>query len=306
MWNSKALFFGFSGTAPSSFNAPATSTQEETVTRWVACSAFRREQERLHIPNDPEKWDRSQVKHWAEWAQKEFPQAAFDPRSNDWDMEGTQLVSLTHEEFKDKVFGDPGDLLWTHLELLRKCKLVAVTQKPGAGASQSTAGGGNLPRGAQGQNQQAMFQGGLGQPGVTGQPARKTAPKAKVRLGQAKLTVLTESSTPNGGNRSGNNGQVQLWQFLLELLTDKEHRNVIHWIGDVGEFKLENPEMVAQLWGTRKNKPNMNYEKLSRALRSGHRDAILQCFFFFAMRNIVRVPIEQLFNYSITTFFMIR
>ena len=61
--------------------------------------------------------------------------------------------------------------------------------------------------------------------------------------------------------------QVQLWQFLLELLTDKEHRNVIHWIGDVGEFKLENPEMVAQLWGTRKNKPNMNYEKLSRALR---------------------------------------
>ena len=94
----------------------------------MACSAFRREQERLQIPNDPEKWDRSQVKHWAEWAQKEFPQAAFDPRSKDWDMEGTQLVSLTHEEFKDKVFGDPGDLLWTHLELLRKCKLVAVTQ----------------------------------------------------------------------------------------------------------------------------------------------------------------------------------
>ena len=136
-----------------------------------------------------------------------------------------------------------------------------------------------MARGAQGQNKPAMSQGvGLmGQP--TSQPARKTAPKAKVRLGQAKLTVLTESSTPNGGNRSGNNGQVQLWQFLLELLTDKEHRNVIHWIGDVGEFKLENPEMVAQLWGTRKNKPNMNYEKLSRALRSGHRCDFITSFF---------------------------
>jgi GA-binding protein transcription factor alpha len=66
---------------------------------------------------------------------------------------------------------------------------------------------------------------------------------------------------------AGNNGQIQLWQFLLELLTDREHRGVIQWLGNEGEFKLHNPEMVAQLWGERKNKPTMNYEKLSRALR---------------------------------------
>ncbi|GBO34135.1 GA-binding protein alpha chain [Araneus ventricosus] len=65
----------------------------------------------------------------------------------------------------------------------------------------------------------------------------------------------------------GNNGQIQLWQFLLELLTDKDFREFIRWQGDEGEFKLINPEMVAQLWGQRKNKPTMNYEKLSRALR---------------------------------------
>lgn len=66
---------------------------------------------------------------------------------------------------------------------------------------------------------------------------------------------------------TGNNGQIQLWQFLLELLTDKDCREVIQWVGDDGEFKLNNPEMVAQMWGQRKNKPTMNYEKLSRALR---------------------------------------
>ena len=88
--------------------------------------------------------------------------------------------------------------------------------------------------------------------------------KPPIRLGAAKFSVMSESSP---GNRTGNNGQVQLWQFLLELLTDKNHRDVIHWVGDDGEFKLENPETVAQLWGLRKNKPNMNYEKLSRALR---------------------------------------
>lgn len=56
-------------------------------------------------------------------------------------------------------------------------------------------------------------------------------------------------------------------QFLLELLTDKHNRTIIEWQGSEGEFKLTNPEMVAQLWGERKNKPAMNYEKLSRALR---------------------------------------
>ena len=68
-------------------------------------------------------------------------------------------------------------------------------------------------------------------------------------------------------SRSVNSGQIQLWQFLLELLTDREHVGVIHWVGTDGEFKLNLPETVAKLWGKRKNKPTMNYEKLSRALR---------------------------------------
>ena len=66
---------------------------------------------------------------------------------------------------------------------------------------------------------------------------------------------------------AGNNGQIQLWQFLLQLLTDKDCKHLITWIGDQGEFKLNLPEQVAQEWGKRKNKPAMNYEKLSRALR---------------------------------------
>ncbi|XP_060808825.1 DNA-binding protein Ets97D-like [Amyelois transitella] len=37
--------------------------------------------------------------------------------------------------------------------------------------------------------------------------------------------------------------------------------------GAEGEFKLLEPERVARLWGARKHKPAMNYEKLSRALR---------------------------------------
>lgn len=79
--------------------------------------------------------------------------------------------------------------------------------------------------------------------------------------------VDSTSITIASSSRTVNSGQIQLWQFLLELLTDKEYRNAIQWVGTEGEFKLNQPEAVAQLWGARKNKPSMNYEKLSRALR---------------------------------------
>lgn len=62
-------------------------------------------------------------------------------------------------------------------------------------------------------------------------------------------------------------GQIQLWQFLLELLADSSNSEFIKWEGTGGEFKLIDPDEVAKRWGERKAKPNMNYDKLSRALR---------------------------------------
>ncbi|KAG5443514.1 Transcriptional regulator erg [Clonorchis sinensis] len=62
-------------------------------------------------------------------------------------------------------------------------------------------------------------------------------------------------------------GQIQLWQFLLELLSDHQNIACITWEGTNGEFKLVDPDEVARRWGERKAKPNMNYDKLSRALR---------------------------------------
>nr|VZI00001.1 unnamed protein product [Spirometra erinaceieuropaei] len=62
-------------------------------------------------------------------------------------------------------------------------------------------------------------------------------------------------------------GQIQLWQFLLELLSDTRNIHHIAWEGTEGEFRLVDPDEVARKWGERKSKPNMNYDKLSRALR---------------------------------------
>ena len=62
-------------------------------------------------------------------------------------------------------------------------------------------------------------------------------------------------------------GQIQLWQFLLELLANPLNDDCISWEDDQGQFKLIDPDDVARKWGQRKAKPNMNYDKLSRALR---------------------------------------
>ncbi|XP_055589030.1 ETS-like protein pointed isoform X2 [Uranotaenia lowii] len=80
-------------------------------------------------------------------------------------------------------------------------------------------------------------------------------------------TMLGSYGTQGGAPCFTGSGPIQLWQFLLELLTDKTCQNFISWTGDEWEFKLTDPDEVARRWGVRKNKPKMNYEKLSRGLR---------------------------------------
>ncbi|KAJ3609189.1 hypothetical protein NHX12_023713 [Muraenolepis orangiensis] len=69
--------------------------------------------------------------------------------------------------------------------------------------------------------------------------------------------------------------QIQLWHFILELLRKEEYHEVIAWQGDYGEFVIKDPDEVARLWGARKCKPQMNYDKLSRALRYYYNKRIL-------------------------------
>ncbi|XP_065183650.1 ETV5-related protein Ets96B-like [Sycon ciliatum] len=72
------------------------------------------------------------------------------------------------------------------------------------------------------------------------------------------------------------NSPIQLWQFLLELLTDRKAQDCIRWSPNKWEFKLISPDEVSRRWGERKNKPKMDYGKLSRGLRYYYQKDIIQ------------------------------
>ncbi|NXD71280.1 GABPA protein, partial [Eolophus roseicapillus] len=230
----------------------------EQVTRWAAAlEGYRKEQERLGIPYDPVQWSTDQVLHWVVWVMKEFSMTDID--LNALGIPGRELCSLSQEDFFQRV--PRGEILWSHLELLRKCmgdfSVTDFTYSP-------------LPfffflSFFQDENNSVQIIPASVQPATptTIKVINSSAKAAKVQ--RAPRISGEDRSSP--GNRTGNNGQIQLWQFLLELLTDKDARDCISWVGDEGEFKLNQPELVAQKWGQRKNKPTMNYEKLSRALR---------------------------------------
>ncbi|XP_062031980.1 ETS translocation variant 2 [Lepus europaeus] len=76
--------------------------------------------------------------------------------------------------------------------------------------------------------------------------------------------------------KTNHRGPIQLWQFLLELLHDRARSSCIRWTGNSREFQLCDPKEVARLWGERKRKPGMNYEKLSRGLRYYYRRDIVR------------------------------
>ncbi|XP_072301106.1 ETS translocation variant 5a isoform X3 [Eucyclogobius newberryi] len=71
-------------------------------------------------------------------------------------------------------------------------------------------------------------------------------------------------------------GSLQLWQFLVTLLDDPANGHFIAWTGRGMEFKLIEPEEVARRWGIQKNRPAMNYDKLSRSLRYYYEKGIMQ------------------------------
>ncbi|XP_076130591.1 transcriptional regulator ERG isoform X1 [Alosa pseudoharengus] len=246
---------------------------------------------RVIVPADPTLWTTEHVRQWLEWAVKEYTLLEVDI-SLFQNIDGKELCKMTKEDFQRLTPTYSAEILLSHLHYLRETPLPHLTSDDVDKALQNSprlmharnTGGASfifpnsqvysadstprLPARPDLAYEVARRSVWPSQPASTSKSPQTPsaivtkAEEQRPQLDPYQILGPTSSRLANPGS-----GQIQLWQFLLELLSDSSNSNCITWEGTNGEFKMTDPDEVARRWGERKSKPNMNYDKLSRALR---------------------------------------
>ncbi|KFQ82937.1 Friend leukemia integration 1 transcription factor, partial [Phoenicopterus ruber ruber] len=245
---------------------------------------------RVIVPADPTLWTQEHVRQWLEWAIKEYGLMEIDTTIFQ-NMDGKELCKMNKDDFLRTTSLYNTEVLLSHLSYLRENPSDSIFHLPAGsplaehiqtaitpflfiiGSSLLVY---NTPSHTEASSRlatkedpsyDAVRRTGWGSNMNSGltkrtQNVNKTTEQQRPQPDPYQILGPTSSRLANPGS-----GQIQLWQFLLELLSDSSNATCITWEGTNGEFKMTDPDEVARRWGERKSKPNMNYDKLSRALR---------------------------------------
>uniref|UniRef100_A0A8D2MAA0 Transcription factor ETV6 n=1 Tax=Zonotrichia albicollis TaxID=44394 RepID=A0A8D2MAA0_ZONAL len=220
---------------------------------------------RLRI--QPSLWSKDDVIHWLRWAEREY--SLRPTEQSRFEMNGKALCILTKEDFRHRA-PSSGDVLYEILQFIKTKRRALVCSpllnSPFRKARSTEEGmmGEKYPGRAAvccRQNLPGCTHLGLGaQPAETIPHPLREAPRPT-----AICSFPATLSAPVDGKIADCR---LLWEYVYQLLADRRYEPYIRWEDrEAKVFRIVNPNGLAQLWGNHKNRMNMTYEKMSRALR---------------------------------------
>ncbi|XP_050342023.1 DNA-binding protein D-ETS-4 isoform X1 [Nymphalis io] len=205
----------------------------------------------LGISPDPMQWNTSDVKSWVVFTLQHFNLPMVPAEY--FAMDGAALIALTEDEFNQRA-PQAGSTLYAQLEIWKAARHESW------------------------RSQWVEHE----QPSPTPAPPCLPSPDdmsdAEILQADEDSESASTSATQGGGKVKTGSTHIHLWQFLKELLSSPHiHGSAIRWLDrSNGVFKIEDSVRVARLWGKRKNRPAMNYDKLSRSIRQYYKKGIMK------------------------------
>ncbi|XP_036095278.1 transcription factor ETV7 isoform X2 [Rousettus aegyptiacus] len=238
---------------------------------------------RLRI--QPALWSREDVLHWLRWAEQEY--SLQRTREHGFEMNGRALCILTKDDFRLRAPGS-GDVLYELLQYIKTQRQALVCGPFFGGAFRQKMPTQHCPYPMEETrlSQVTLQRGLLQQPpdlGLASSLSHLDAPGLDSwRLGREESLSLPHCGKL--GCRADGvcsfptvpqapiDGRIAdcrlLWDYVYQLLSDTRYESYIRWEDKNAKiFRVVDPNGLAKLWGNHKNRVNMTYEKMSRALR---------------------------------------
>ncbi|NWU97905.1 ETV7 factor, partial [Upupa epops] len=226
---------------------------------------------RLRI--QPSLWSKDDVIHWLRWAEKEYSLRQAD--ESKFEMNGKALCILTKDDFRHRA-PSSGDVLYETLQYIKTQRRALVcspllsstlreVRSTHKGRVESGPGAVCSVR----VTPASSYLGRVVQP-VSCNPAEPLNLSHHHSLeGSCRANAACSFPTALSAPVDGKIADCRLlWDYVYQLLSDSRYEPYIRWEDKEAKvFRVVNPNGLAQLWGNHKNRMNMTYEKMARALR---------------------------------------
>lgn len=253
----------------------------------------------LNISPNPYQWSVANVHSWLVWTQQQYGCPSF--RTDYFNMNGATLCSLSEDDFRLRAPGS-GDIFSAQLEIWKSAAHLRTSeqnhQQSGNGRSsahfcpedsvldlasllgQTISGSGASPDASPPRTSPLSHHSDSHSDAThSDDDASDASSDIAERCLAVGIPVGASAASPAAAaSRAPSSSHIHLWQFLKELLSQPQlYGSCIRWLDrSRGVFKIEDSVRVARLWGKRKNRPAMNYDKLSRSIRQYYKKGIMK------------------------------